>query len=228
MDELSRPRIGITDRPTDSGAINPSLRQRLSALRERFFEGKEAVERCLGASSERWARVIMDRESKRFVESLDCSDKDALEISGVRWKTHPFRSYANAWYPDYDICAGTLDRTYDIIILEQVLEHVLWPTRAVSNIWKMLRPGGFFIVNTPFLIRIHDVPLDCSRWSELGLKHLLLDAGFDRIKTGSWGNRACVRANFRRWRQFNPWLHSLRNERLYPVSVWAFAQKHGG
>jgi hypothetical protein len=221
--ELSRPTA--TDRPSDAAAKASTLRQRLSTLREKIFEGEEAVERYLGASSERWARVVMDRESKRFVDSLDCSNKDALEISGVRWQHHPFRSYANAWYPDYDICAGPLARPYDIIIMEQVLEHVLWPMRAVGNVFKMLRPNGFFIVNTPFLIRIHEVPLDCSRWSELGLKHLLLEAGFSRIKTGAWGNRACVRANFRRWRQFNPWIHSLRNERLYPVSVWAFAQK---
>jgi hypothetical protein len=91
----------------------------------------------------------------------------------------------------------------------------------------MLRPGGTLVVTTPFLIRVHPSPFDCSRWTELGLKYLLAEAGFDlsRITTGSWGNRACVRSNFVDWRGWNPILHSLRNEPDFPVHVWAFAKK---
>ena len=36
----------------------------------------------------------------------------------------------------------TLDRRFDLIIAEQVLEHVQWPYRAVKNIRAMLNPGG--------------------------------------------------------------------------------------
>jgi hypothetical protein len=44
-------------------------------------------------------------------------------------------------------------------------------------------------------------------------------------RLGSWGNRACVKANFRRFPSWIPWWHSLKIESLYPVVVWAFAQK---
>jgi hypothetical protein len=60
------------------------------------------------------------------------------------------------------------------------------------------------------------------------MKSFLADAGFDResIVTGSWGNRACVRANLskRRWPR-RGWFGSLKNEPEFPVTVWAFAKK---
>jgi hypothetical protein len=93
----------------------------------------------------------------------------------------------------------------------------------------MLKPGGAFLVTTPFLVKIHHAPTDCSRWTQTGLKYLLAEAGFDlaRIQTGSWGNRACVRVGLRRFPRFVRGLHTLRNEPLYPVVVWALARKSG-
>ena len=91
----------------------------------------------------------------------------------------------------------------------------------------MLRPGGHFLVTTPFLIRVHRIPIDCSRWTETGLKCLLVECGFrsESIRTASWGNRACFRGNFPRLAAYLPMLHSLRNEPDFPVVVWALAQK---
>jgi hypothetical protein len=60
------------------------------------------------------------------------------------------------------------------------------------------------------------------------MKYLLAEAGFpmEKIVTGSWGNRACVKANLR---SFPGWARrgfgSLKNEPDYPVVVWALAQK---
>jgi len=114
-----------------------------------------------------------------------------------------------------------------LIIAEQVFEHLLWPYRAGKNIYKMLNSKGYFLITTPFLIRIHDYPTDCSRWTETGLKYLLAECGFnlESIQTGAWGNRACVVANFARWEVYNPSLHSLENEPDFFLSVWAIAQK---
>jgi hypothetical protein len=117
-------------------------------------------------------------------------------------------------------------KEFDIIIAEQVFEHLLWPYRAVVNVHQMLNSGGVFLITTPFLIKIHNYPVDCSRWSELGLKHLLAEGGFeiDKITTGSWGNRACVRGNWLGWQPYIKWIHSLKNEPEFPVTVWALAR----
>ena len=186
------------------------------------------VERLFGVRESLWLRVAMDRATDRFVRSLDCPSLSALEISGQQWGQHGFGSYRHIEYPEYDVCAGPLEReAFDIIFLEQVLEHVLWPYRAVRNVYEMLKPGGVFVVTTPFLLRVHNHPVDCSRWTEMGMRCLLAEGGFrlEEVTTGSWGNRACARANFGRWRKWIPWWHSLRNEPDYPLVVWAFARK---
>lgn len=191
---------------------------------------KRHLSRAIGVREIQWARVVMNRETEALIRSTVYSNCSALEISGNKWNAFGFKTYQSAGFPDYDVCEKPLKLDeYDIIIAEQVLEHVLWPYRAVTNVYRMLRPGGKFLVTTPFLLRVHNYPVDVSRWTELGLKHLLAECGFDysSIQTGSWGNRACVRANFRVWRSYIPWLHSLKNEPDYPVVVWAWASKPG-
>jgi SAM-dependent methyltransferase len=151
-----------------------------------------------------------------------------LEISGDRWvDLGIFKEYKAVRYPDYDVTESALPQTFDLIIAEQVFEHLRWPYRAGRNVYQMLNPGGHFLITTPFLIRIHNEPIDCSRWTELGIKHLLAECGFslEKIKTGSWGNRACIRANYTKWARYNPILHSLHNEPNFPIVTWAFAQK---
>jgi SAM-dependent methyltransferase len=186
------------------------------------------IERLFGVRESPWLRVQMDREIERYVRALDCPSLSALEISGRQWDKHGFGSYRSVEYPEYDVCEGPLERgAFDVIFLEQVLEHVLWPYRVVRNVWTMLKPGGVFVVATPFLVRVHNHPVDCCRWTEVGMRHLLAEGGFhlEDVTTGSWGNRACAKANFSRWRKWVPWLHSLRNEPDYPLVVWAFARK---
>ena len=169
----------------------------------------------------------MDRETWQYAKGIGPEFRDALEISGERWKDFGFKSYRSIDFPDYDVCLAPLGERFDVIILEQVMEHVLWPYRAARNLMEMLRPGGVLILTTPFLIKIHEAPVDCSRWTEVGLKYLLAEGGFDldRITTGSWGNRACVVSNFNQWTSYHPRLHSLKNEIDYPIHVWACAVK---
>jgi SAM-dependent methyltransferase len=193
---------------------------------------KERLRDAVGGSPRpQWSRVVMNRSTEQFVRSLDPRSLDALEISGDRWKGLPFRSYRSIDFPQYDLCAGPLaSQNWDIILLDQVLEHVVSPAKAVRNIWTMLRPGGVFVNTTPFLIPIHEHPIDCSRWTETGIKHFLADNGFplDGIQTGSWGNRHCLIANLSgRWPAYIPLLHSVKNDPRYPVVVWAFAHKNG-
>jgi SAM-dependent methyltransferase len=185
-----------------------------------LFEG-------LRSQPEHWCRVVMNRETRKLVQALGPEQLRVLEISGERWKSFGFQSYRSVGYPSFDLCAQTLDERFDLVIAEQVFEHLLWPLRAARNAYEMLVPGGRFLVTTPFLLRIHRSPVDCSRWTETGLRHLLAEAGFglDDTETGAWGNRACVRSNFERWTRYRRLLHSLDNEPDYPVVVWALATR---
>lgn len=177
-----------------------------------------------------WCRVVMNREIERFIRSLDCPHIDALEISGSGSQgRYNFRSYRTVQYPDYDICKEPLAREqFDLIIAEQVLEHVLRPDLAATNVYQMLRLGGVFVVSTPFLLKIHGAPTDLNRWTEHGMRQLLETAGFFVIGTGSWGNRECLFADMKpglEWTMYDPLRHSLQNEPQFAIVVWAFAQK---
>ncbi len=194
---------------------------RWSALAQR-------LEHRLSNSNGEWVRKVMDEATDRHVRGLAYSGMDALEISGDKWKNFGFRSYRSADFDTFDVCERPLaSEAFDIVIAEQVLEHVLWPYRAVRHLHEMLKPGGVLVVTTPFLVKIHECPVDCSRWTALGLKHLLAEGGFalDQIESASWGNRTCAQGSFRRVPRYIPWFHTLENDRYFPMVVWAFARK---
>lgn len=170
----------------------------------------------------------MNHACADLLHALPCATFDAFEISGRGWRDFGFASYRTADFPDFDICAVPLDETFDLIIAEQVFEHLLYPYRAGRNVYEMLRPGGWFLVSVPFLVKVHDYPIDCTRWTELGLKHFLHECGFplESICTGSWGNRACIAANFAGWVVYDPATHDLSNEPEFPYHVWALARRN--
>lgn len=174
-----------------------------------------------------WARTVLYQECFKLVKELRPEGLDVLEISsGNIWQSFGFKSFTEANFPEFDVCSMTLPNQFDLVIADQVFEHLLWPYRAGKNVYEMTKPGGYFLITTPFLIKVHQVPVDCSRWTELGLKHFLAECGFpiEEIQTGSWGNRACVKANFNSWAR-RGWFKSLVNEPDFPVSVWAIAKK---
>jgi len=175
-----------------------------------------------------WVRVEMDSATAKFVSELDLSEANVLEVGGRNWQSLECKAYESVDYPEYDLCHSPYRKeAFDLILLEQVMEHVLWPFRAAKHVHQMLRPGGWVVVTTPFLVKIHAYPVDCCRWTPLGMKHLLAEGGFclDQITAESWGNRDAVIGGFSKVPSYRKWLHSLRNEPNFPVMVWAFAQK---
>lgn len=189
---------------------------------------REALRKALGGKQSMcWVRKVGDEATRAMIESLPIRELKALEISGRTWREWPFREYRSVDFPEYDVCKEPLAERYDLIIAEQVFEHLLWPYRAGRNVLAMLNPGGYFLVSVPFMVPIHNHPTDCTRWTEAGLKYFLAECGFplEEIQTGSWGNRRCVKQNLDRFLYFRANLHSLKKEDRFPVDVWALARK---
>lgn len=184
--------------------------------------------RTIGFDPTDWVRSVMYDRCFAHVRTLRPETLDVLEISGgPQWvREFAFRDYVSTEYPGFDICAETLPRQFDLIIADQIFEHLPWPYRAGRNVWTMLKPGGTLILATPFLVRVHRVPIDCSRWTREGLSFLLQECGFaaEDIETDAWGNRDCIKGNFKTWRK-RGFFGSLTNEDDFPVMVWAFARK---
>jgi SAM-dependent methyltransferase len=132
-------------------------------------------------------------------------------------------SYRAVNFPEFDITENTLPESFDIIIAEQVFEHLRYPYKAALNVHRMLRNSGVFLIATPFLIRVHHVPHDYTRWTPDGLQAFLEDCGFTS-EVRAWGNRKAVKANFVRWSEYG-WKRDISNEAEFPVCVWAYARK---
>jgi len=202
----------------------------LNALwrRPALWESARRTIRGAGYDTTDWVRTVMYRKAFAFVATLCPEQLEVLEISGGnQWtREFAFKSYESTNYPGFDICAEAMPRQFDLVIADQVFEHLQWPYRAGRNVWSMLKPGGHLLIATPFLVRVHRAPIDCSRWTADGLRFLLQECGFadEDIQADSWGNRSCVRGNLNRWRR-RGFFGSLENEPDYPVMVWAFARK---
>lgn len=74
-------------------------------------------------------------------------------------------------------CLALSDRSLDGILCTQVLEHVRDPFQAVSEIGRILKPGGKLLLSVPFFYPLHEEPHDYFRYSPHGIKELLLRAG---------------------------------------------------
>jgi SAM-dependent methyltransferase len=60
----------------------------------------------------------------------------------------------------------------DTVLLLDVLEHLPTPEACVKEVQRVLRPGGKFILQVPFLYPLHDAPYDYQRWTCFGLRRL--------------------------------------------------------
>ena len=180
---------------------------------------------------EQWQRLPLIRAVDAHIAALGPEDFDAAEISGANHAAKPWRSFVSLDYPAFDLCAPLADELqagFDVVFCEQVIEHVVDPAAAATNLRDLARPGGHVIVSTPFLIRVHELPEwgleDYWRFTPRGLRTLLERAGLEVDAIGAWGNRRVVLGNLDHWSAYRRW-HSLRNEPDLPVQVWAFARR---
>lgn len=179
-------------------------------------------------------RIVLNRESRKLLRGLETGRMDAAEISGHWADGTAFRSYRQFRYPEWDICTGPFTEgekplKFDLILANQVWEHLDRPYAATRNVLKMLRKGGYFWVAVPFVIPFHGAPVDCSRWSARGLKNLLIEAGFpeDGVQSWQWGNRAAGLRNMEPvWPpEHDPATDDLTDDPDFPILSWALARK---
>ena len=194
--------------------------------------GFDAVNRIVfpeaTSAEDQWQRVVMNEALDRFIGSLAPERLTAVEISGEAHRDKGWKQFDSLNYPDFDLCDPTPQhRTWAVVICEQVLEHVVDPFGAARNLRALCSLGGHVIVTTPFLIKVHELPLygmrDYWRFTPRGLRVLLEQAGLTVDTVGTWGNRMSVVGNLDRWSARRSW-HSMGNNREMPVVIWAFAR----
>jgi len=73
--------------------------------------------------------------------------------------------------------------TFDAVIIQAVLEHVLEPAKVVEEIWRVLKPNGIVYSETPFMQQVHEGAYDFTRFTESG--HRFLFRRFSKLKSGA-------------------------------------------
>jgi SAM-dependent methyltransferase len=74
------------------------------------------------------------------------------------------------------------DKKYDVVILNNTLEHLFDYRNCVSESYRILKDDGILIGVVPFLHKIHPDPDDYFRYSASALKKIFENAGFSVIK----------------------------------------------
>ena len=83
--------------------------------------------------------------------------------------------------PDVDVVADLsrelpfVDCSFDHVLCTSVLEHVSQPEQVVSEIRRVLKPGGRLVLYVPYLFPVHPDPRDYWRFSPDGLDVLCSD-----------------------------------------------------
>jgi len=121
---------------------------------------------------------------RAFLENHASEDR-VLDIGGGRIeKNHSYQElFPNRFtvdidperQPDLVSDAHALqieDESFGVILCTEVLEHLHTPEQAISEMYRVLQPGGKLILTTRFMYPLHDVPHDYFRYTQYGLQHL--------------------------------------------------------
>jgi SAM-dependent methyltransferase len=79
--------------------------------------------------------------------------------------------------------------SFDSVVCTQVLEHVPKPWLAMTELARVLKPGGHAVLSVPHLSAVHEAPTDYFRYTRYGVESLCTDAGLEveeSAATGGW------------------------------------------
>src|SRR6516225_7608763 len=126
--------------------------------------------------------------------------------------------------PGVDLVADAHDlhmvpaNSVDLVTTVSVLQHVRYPQKVVSEVFRILRPGGIVYVNVPFIFPYHTDPNDFYRFSYRGID--ILCEAFERIDSGF--NRGPASTMHHLLVHFLAMLFSFDSRTLYGLNVDLF------
>jgi len=84
------------------------------------------------------------------------------------------------------------DNHFDGVLMSEVLEHVFDLQECLSEIVRVLKPGGTLLITCPFVWPLHEEPYDFARYTPFALRQELDKAGLDIVKLEQLGTSAEV------------------------------------
>ena len=129
---------------------------------------------------------------------LQIGVKDNIgEKFGSNWVS--VDKYDKRDFIDYDYDIHDLkfeDESFDAVVCISILEHIPYPQQAISELERVLKPGGKIWVQLPFLYPYHEAPKDYWRVTPDGLRIWMKN--FNEINCGCdfWAGTSLVTATY--------------------------------
>lgn len=83
---------------------------------------------------------------------------------------------------DYFLKEGKIpfdNNHFDSVLCTEVLEHVFNIDETLTEINRVLKPGGKILITIPFIWEEHEMPYDFARYSSLGIESILHRHNFE-------------------------------------------------
>ncbi len=80
------------------------------------------------------------------------------------------------------------DGSFDTVLMTEVLEHLFEPDIVMSELYRVLRPGGRLLLTTPFIWELHETPYDFARYTPFGIRDLAARSGFTVLECKKHGS----------------------------------------
>ena len=124
-------------------------------------------------------------------ETIDNNDKTFSNFVKGKSKFHYSNKKSNkklkVFYSDLTKKLSIPSKKYNNVLFFNILEHLPEYKLAFSEIYRIMKKGGFFIGSVPFIYQIHAAPNDYFRFSREFFKLNLKKNGFKKAKVKALG-----------------------------------------
>lgn len=145
------------------------------------LQPSEKIERSANQGSA-WRRFNW-KFLKQVASSLE-PEAEILDIGAGRGDFKAIFSHARYMgldiypYPELDLAVDLIktcpfkSESFDLIIMANVIEHVFEYRALVARAAELLKPGGRLLITVPFLLKLHQEPVDYHRYTRYALQQL--------------------------------------------------------
>ncbi len=133
-------------------------------------------------------------KEKIYGDCIEFGSNDNLKKNFMKPYSKDYKiTYSNLNPNNQDIIKIDLEqnldheKTYDYIVVFNVLEHLSDYKRAFKNFKDLLKKDGKIIGSTPFLFRVHAAPKDYVRFTNQYLEKILKENDFQEIRIEELG-----------------------------------------
>ena len=123
--------------------------------------------------------------------AIDNKDKTFSNFVKGKSKFHYSNKKSNKklkiFYSDLTKKLNIPSKKYNNVLFFNILEHLSEYKLAFSEIYRIMKKGGFFLGSVPFIYQIHAAPNDYFRFSKQFLESNLKKYGFKKAKVKALG-----------------------------------------